>query len=111
MKTALLMFSFLAAALLSQAQPPDTLWTHDYPELHQASATGVVPSFDGGLVIVGWQEFPPADTFAVVFPEDMIAMQTDARGNPEWTFRLANAADTTYKGIAICRTRTAHTSR
>jgi len=105
MKISLLILSLLAAAWAVQAQPPDTLWTHEFADLYDASATGVVPSFSDGLALVGWQEFAPADTYAVVFPEDMLVVQTDATGNPEWTFRIANDGDTTYEGIAICRTQ------
>lgn len=106
MKSALLLLLVLSLSVSSHSQPtpPDTLWTHDYPGLNRASATSVVSSFDGGLVFVGWQEFQPADTFALI-PEDMIVMQTDATGNPEWEFRIASAGDTTYQGIEICRSQ------
>jgi hypothetical protein len=103
MKPALLLLSLLGLSLLCFSQPaPDTLWTHEYPDMERARATGVVPSFDGGLVVVGWQEFAPADTFAMT-PVDMIVVKTDATGNPQWEYRIASAGDTTYQGVAICR--------
>ncbi len=107
MKTLLLLLNLFCIPLLCFAQPtpPDTLWTHAYPEFVHAWALSVVPAFDGGLVMTGWQEFEPADTFAVI-PEALIVIHTDGTGNLEWAYQMGGgtATDTLWKGISVCRT-------
>jgi len=101
------LLTFCALVLLAgalSAQPVlDTLWTRAFPELGTSAFTDLCPSFDGGLVGTGWR-IAGEDTFSQ--HKDMIVVQTDARGNTEWTFAIEGTApdDTIWTGTSICQT-------
>ncbi|HEY3293799.1 MAG TPA: T9SS type A sorting domain-containing protein [bacterium] len=104
MRPLIMLWALIALATVVCAQSvPDTLWTREYPEFRNAGVNAVVPSFDGGLVLTGVQEFAPADTFALI-PRDLIVIQTDARGEVQWTYRRASMLDTLWEGVTLCRT-------
>ncbi len=71
----------------------DTLWTGTYGADHEDHAHGLTPTSDGGFVIIGHTDSPPA------VEGDIYAVKTDGEGNAQWVFTLAGADYESFESV------------
>jgi hypothetical protein len=92
----LVSFFVMSVAIVTMAQPPDTMWTKVFGGNARDWGYSVLETDDGGFILVG-------ETQAVIAgDQDVWLIKTDYRGNLEWD-RTFGGADNEV-GVCIQRT-------